>query len=428
LGPSESRELAKALFCIVLALGSLGVFAAVSGRPWETVLLRRSVVAVSVAKAVLILALYGCLPAAVFGSDAALYYLPETLRWLSGKIPYRDFRSAYAPLFHVLLMPGVLFWRNPGSVVATLFSLEIAMIALYARRFARARPAQTWRVLFLYCFSPISFYWVAVTGYNSVLVALFTLIALLLAEARRDGSAGLVAVLGLAFSKLTMVLAWPAIVFFPRGSAARRIAPLLALAALLPALYSARINLLDDALHGRYWSSSGNVWFLVSAMLSSVESGPIRLASMLSLLCGLSILVAVYLRRDRSRGGDAFDRASSFYAACVLVFMLLAYKTYPWYLTMCLIFLLHTLVRSGRSSVAALIPFALLGSLTTLEPALSVGLRSAVGEDWLAAVVAVDLVVVACIGYYAWLCIRIAVSGPSEPLAAECFGSRLPSG
>lgn len=414
MAPSETRELAKALLCIVLALGSLGVFAAVSGRPWETVLLRRSVVAVSAAKAVLILALYGCLPATFFGSDAAIYYLPETLRWLAGEIPYRDFRSAYSPLFHLLLIPGVLLWPHPGSVVATLFSFEIALIALYARRFGRARPVQTWRVLFLYAWSPISFYWVAVAGYNSVLIALFTLIALLLAEARKDVGAGLAALLGLAFSKLTMVMAWPAIVFFPRGSAARRMAPLLALAALLPPLLAVRIDLLADALHGRYNATSGNVWFLVSAMLSEkVGSSPIKLASMLTLLCSQSILLYAYLRHTRSVDDGAFDRASAFYSACALVFMLVAYKTYPWYLPMCLIFLLHTLVRSGRSSVAALIPFAVLGCLTTLEPALSVGLRSAVGEDWLAAVVAVDLVVVACIGYYAWLCIRIAVAAPS---------------
>src|SRR3989441_7583635 len=184
-----TRELAKALLCTALALGSLCVFAAVSGRPSETKVLRRLVFAVTVAKAVLIPALYLSVPIASLGSDAAVYYLPQTLRALSGEIPYRDFATSYSPLFHVLLMPGVLIWPNPGSIVATLFLVEVALIALYARRFGRARPAQTWRVLFLYCWSPISFYWVAVTGYNSVLIALFAMIALLLADARRDGSA-----------------------------------------------------------------------------------------------------------------------------------------------------------------------------------------------------------------------------------------------
>jgi len=403
------RELLKALFCAVLAVGSWCVFAAAAGRPWETTALRRSVILVTLAKPILCLALYLSQPGFSFGSDAALHYLPETLRWLSGEIPYRDFVSSYAPFFHLLLMPAVIAWPAPGSVVATILAMEIALIVLYARRFGRARPTHTWRVLFLYCFSPISFYWVALTGYNSVLIALFTLIALLLAEAQKDWSAGFVALLGLAFSKLTMILAWPAIVFFPGGSVVRRAAPLLGLLVLLPALTFARIDILRDALHGRYLSTSGNLWFLVS-LLPAASGQPrfIKLASMLSVFAGLSILLVLYLRRARSRVAD-FDRASAFYSACALVFMLLAYKTYPWYLTMCLIFLLHAVVGSGRSSAAALLPFAMLGALTTVEPALSIGLRSWLGPHWRETVVPIDLVVIACLGYYAWLCFRIAV-------------------
>ena len=412
-----TRELAQALLCAALALGSLCIFAAVSGRPSETRVLRRLVVAVTAAKAVLIPTLYLFIPSASVSTDAALYYLPQTLRALSGKIPYRDFATSYSPLFHVLLMPGVLIWPNPGSIVATFFSVEVALIALYARRFGRVRPEETWRVLFLYSWSPISFYWIAVTGHNSVLIALFAMIALLLADSRRDGAAGMAALIGLAFSKLTMILAWPAIVFFPRGSIIRRIVPLFALAALFPVLLYARIDPLDKALHGGFVATTGNLWFLAAVVLSeSVDSAPIKFASMLSLLGSESILLGVYLRavRFREDGAGTFDRASAFYSACALVFMLLAYKTYPWYLPMCLIFLVHTLIRSG-SSAAALIPLALLGGLTTLEPALAAGLGYLVGLDGRRLLVLVDLVIVACIAYHAGRCIRIAIAGPQQP-------------
>jgi len=139
---------------------------------------------------------------------------------------------------------------------------------------------------------------------------------------------------------------------------------------------------------------------------------------MLSLLCSESILIGVYLRCARLREAGAFERASAFYSACGLVFMIFAYKTYPWYLTMCLIFVVHTLVCSARSSVAALIPLALLGGLTTLEPALSVGLGSLVGPDGRWLLVSVDLVVVACLAYYAFRCMRIAIAPPSDPPVA----------
>jgi hypothetical protein len=95
--------------------------------------------------------------------------------------------------------------------------------------------------------------------------------------------------------------------------------------------------------------------------------------------------------------------------------MILAYKTFPWYLTMCLIFVAHTLVVAGRTSVLELAPFALLGALTTLEPALAVGLAPVVEPRWHGLVVAVDLVVLACVAYYAWQCARIAVAPREWP-------------
>jgi hypothetical protein len=399
------------VLCIALAATSLCVFAAMSGRPSEANVLRRLVVAITIAKAAAIAALYAALPDASFGSDAAVHYLPQTLRWLSGHVPYRDFASSYSPLFHVLLMPAVLIWPKPVSVVVTIFALEVVLIALYAHRSLASQPVQTWRVLFLYSWSPISFYWIALTGYNSGVIALFALIALRLAEARRDTWAGIAALLGLAFSKLTVIVAWPAIVFFPRGSAVRRMAPLLALSALLPALLWLRIDLLYSALHGRYFATTGNVWFLVSELLSArVESAPIKLASMASLLLAEAVLVALYLRGERRSEPNAFDRASALYSACALVFMIFAYKTFPWYLTMCLIFVVHTLVFASRASVMELIPFALLGALTTLEPALSVGLAPVIEPRWHGLVVAVDLVMIACVAYYAWQCARIAVA------------------
>jgi hypothetical protein len=65
--------------------------------------------------------------------------------------------------------------------------------------------------------------------------------------------------------------------------------------------------------------------------------------------------------------------------------------------------------------VRALIPLAVLGALTTLEPALSVGLSTVVVEPhWHRVVVAVDLVVLACVAYYAWLCARVALQASVE--------------
>jgi hypothetical protein len=155
------------------------------------------------------------------------------------------------------------------------------------------------------------------------------------------------------------------------------------------------------------------------------ESRAIKFASMLALLAAFSVLLVLYLRSARSQA-EGFDRASALHATCCLVFMLLAYKTFPWYLTMGLLFLLHTLIRSGLSSAAALLPFAVLGALTTFEPGLSIGLNAWFGRHWRAVVVPIDLAVIACLAYYAWHCFRVAIGGQVQPDRTSIL-SRPPS-
>jgi hypothetical protein len=258
-----------------------------------------------------------------------------------------------------------------------------------------------------------------VTGYNSVLVALFAMIALLLADAGRDRVAGVAAVLGLAFSKLTIVLAWPAIVLFPRGSRVRRAAPLAALAALVPLLALARMNLLGDALRGGYLATSGNVWFLVSQLFAQSLHAPwIKLASMGTLAAALGVLSLAFLARGRCEGDGAFDRAGAFFAACGLAFMILAYKTFPWYHTMYLVFLIHTLVHSERATSAAWLALALLSCLTTVDAGLSVGMFPSLGLAAIPITAAVDVVLLIATAVCARTCVQSA-------LAPE--RSRLPS-
>jgi hypothetical protein len=227
-----------------------------------------------------------------------------------------------------------------------------------------------------------------------------------------------------------MVLAWPAIALYARRGLVGRVAPMAVLVALLPLLVAARVDILRDALHGRFLATSGNIWYLLSILFAvSPETRLLKLASMLCLLGALGALLAVFLSRTRLPESGSFDRAGALFSGCGLLFMLLAYKTYPWYLTMCLVFVLHTLVASGRTSTGALLPFALLGALTTLEPGLSIGLRMLLGPLLRPLLVPIDLVVIGCLAWYAVLCIRVAVA-PAEAAgqpALAAAAARLPS-
>jgi hypothetical protein len=401
-------------FCIVSSTVSVAVFFVVKGRAFETTALRSGVIAVTLLKFIACFLIYAFLPLDWLGSDAALQYFPEATQVLSGAVPYRDFATSYSPLFHVILIPGLLLWHSPGSIVLTMLLVETAMLVVYAMRCRKMRFPHYWRVLFLYSSSPLSSYWVGAVGYNSVIIALFVMISLSLAEAKRDWPSGVAAALGLLFSKITMILSWPAIVFFrPRGFIARG-APIVVILFFLAALTLFDIDVSYKALHQKYRATSGNIWFLVS-MLGGIqlEAVSLKQLSMLSILCVFGPACLFFLSGRIGRSLEGFDSTAAFVATANLIFMALAYKTYPWYFSMFIIFVIHTLLADDEPSLAKLIPLIFLGSVTNVEPALGQAIR---GTDpsllsWTGStLLALDIAILVGIAYWAALCFRRSIA------------------
>jgi len=396
---------------LVSSLLSVGIVLWIRGRSYEEVFLRRAVLGVVLAKVVGCALLYALAPLEGLGSDAQRYYLPQALRVLSGEIPLRDFPTSYGPLFPYLLTPGLLLWRSPGSIVLTMVLAETAMLGAYALRNRRVGFSGGWRVIFLYSLSPLSWYWVGVVGTNSVVIGLFTALALLLAESRRDLASGLVAALGLLFSKITMILSWPALVLFgPRRILSRGLPVLAVLGAVLLASSAVDLDVTERAANYQHRATSGNLWFMVSMLTGAELNGvAVKRLSMLSLLLVLGPLClhfGVQRLRDRHEG---FDSAAAFLAAVHLLFMVLSYKTYPWYHAGALLFALHALLADDDFRPRHLAPLVLLGMLTHLEPRLWMlvrardpGLLSGVGG----ALFALDLVMLSALLYWVFLCIR----------------------
>ena len=400
---------------LVSSLLSVGIVLWIRGRPFEELFLRRAVVGVALAKLVGCVLIYALLPLEGLGSDAQRFYLPQALRVLSGEVPLRDFPTSYAPLFPYLLAPGLLLWRSPGSIVLTMLLAECAMLVAYARRNRRAGFSGGWRVMFLYSLSPISWYWVGVVGTNAVLIGLFTMLALALAESRRDLASGVAAALGLLFTKITMVLAWPAIALFgPQRVVLRSLPMLLALGAALLAPSTLGVDLTERALRLAHIATSGNAWFLLSMLAGlELEGAAVKRLSMLALLLALAPLCLVFgaVRLRERRGG--FDSAAALVAAVHLVFMVLSYKTFPWYHAGALLFALHALFADEAFPARRLVLLAFLGVVTHLEPRLWMfvmvrepGLLSATGG----ALFALDVAMLCATLYWCLLCIRRARS------------------
>ena len=402
----------KLALAVATSLLSVALLFRVAGRPSEHAFLRNAVVGITLAKMLFCVLVYAFAPMEGLGSDAQRHYLPQALRVLDGEIPYRDFRTSYGPLFPFLIAPGLLLWRSPGSVVFTMLLVEAAMLAVYASRCRGAGRSGHWRVSFLYVTSPISWYWVGAVGTNSVVIACFAMLSLALAEARRDAASGILAGLGLLFSKLPMILAWPAVLLFQKRGILSRGIPVAVVLAAMAALARVDVDVAGRAVDVDFRATSGNLWFLLS-MLGSFElnSPSVKQLSMLSLLAALAPLCLFFLV-DRVRNGTGgFDSAAALLSVVNLIFMTLSYKTYPWYWAAFLPFALHTVVTDEELSLRPLIPLVFLGSITHLEPRLWMevrawqpGLLSSIGGT----LFVLDVAMLCAILYWTVLCYRRA--------------------
>jgi hypothetical protein len=329
---------------------------------------------------------------------------------LSGEIPYRDFVTSYGPLFPLLLIPGLMLWESPGSIVLTMLTVEAAMLVTYAVRCERAGASHHWRVMFLYVFSPLSWYWVGAVGTNTVVVGFIAMLGLALAERNRNLAAGIAVTAGLLFSKITIVLAWPGILFFGRRGMLSRVVTAAVLLVAVLALAVVGVDVGERVLEQRFRATSGNIWFLLSMMIDA-ESDSLHLKrlSMISLVCILAPLCLLFGWGRLLRGRAGFDSAAAFVGSVNLIFMMLAYKTYPSYYAAFLVPVLHSLLSDEDRSTRRLIPLVLLGSFATLEPRLWMvvrGSNSGLGSFAGGALFAIDVVGLISILYWSILCIR----------------------
>lgn len=360
-------------------------------------------------KTILFLAIYLIIPEINRTSDANHFYLPQTLFFLEGGLPYRDYQSSYSPLFPALLAPFVKLWPAAGAVVLLMVILDLWLVGLYLWRGRNRHDPRRWQVAYLYTFSPIVVYWTTLTGYNSVIIALFGLLGLLLAERGKQIWSGVAAALGFLFSKLLMVLLWPAVVFFAAAGWWKRAAPLVLLIGLLGVLYLSGYNVLQPIQSEVEDHTSGNLIFLLLPLFPNLAETVWWNALPLALF-GLAFvpLWVGYWRTGQNNQEQAFDGAAAFAAITCLLFMIVSKKAYTFYLPMLTLFLLHAVSRHPHTLRRALWPFSYIGAVTTIEPHLFqiIGepTRPLFNSGYYLLLVVVDLLLVGSYLYLLLLC------------------------
>jgi hypothetical protein len=154
------------------------------------------------------------------GIDQLAFFLPQARHALAGELPYRDFPSAYGPLFAPLLGLAVRVAGDSGPFLLFLLADFVAWRALAAAEGEESETAWGYAAL------PIVWYFTVRYAQDEALGAAFVALAYLASKRDRAALAGLALGIGLVVTKpLFALLALP----FVLGE--RRRAPLLAAAA-----------------------------------------------------------------------------------------------------------------------------------------------------------------------------------------------------
>ena len=136
---------------------------------------------------------------------------------------------------------------------------------------------------------------------------------------------------GLPFSKITIVLSRPGILFVDRRGLLTRGATTVVPFVVVPALVLVGVGVGERAIEQRFRATSGNLWFLLSMLMGVETASPdLTRRSMMVLVCVLISLCMRFCVGRVLRGQVGLDSAAAFVGSVNLIFMMLAYKTYPW--------------------------------------------------------------------------------------------------
>ncbi len=358
-----------------------------------------------------VLVIYIFFPSINQESDAALYYLPQVKQVIAGNFPYIDFQTSYSILFHYFLVPIVYVWPSVGAIALMMVVLESVMVIFYLSIRYKKKDYLRWYVVFLYTFNPISIYWI-ITGYNSILISFIALVGFALLEYHKDFFAGVIMTFGFLISKFLIILMWPGFILYRKQNWLKRNFPFLLLTILLVFLLMNGIDVLEPIKYEAKRSTSGNLWFLILSVAPSIKS-----TTFWDILPGITFgiifipIFVTFAKINYNHETQSFEIVFAFISIIILLFMIISKKTYPFYLQMGLLFLIHTTIRSKLYIKPSVFLISFLGSITTIEPYLfqSLGfpLKPLFQNKLYFILLCIDILMVLSYSYLIYICYKL---------------------
>ena len=413
--------MAVVLFKIVLALadGLLGawVLRTSSMQLPEGPFVRRAV-ALQIIPALLLFAGLYLLGHQEPTSDVPGYYVPAARSVLAGQVPFRDFTLSYAPLFAYIGAALVFFW-NSGKVFA-LFAIVLNAVTLVlwhstAKAFFDRSTARQCTILFATSGHVLV---QGLLGTNQTWIGTALAASTLLIARDRGGAAGLVQAAAACATKVLAHLFWPVLWMFARrrtGVVLGAVLPTIATYSVFVAL-GAGPGLLYPLRYESEQISSGNIPYLLDLVLGGSGAAERFIVDSLTLLALGAALGWLFWRTRTVSAAKRPMLLPAGLALTGLILMLFSKKSFTGYMVFVMypiVLMLIAGLARRRARVGFLIGF---NALLVAEPSLwfhlngwSGGLRSwlaAGGGTSAAGFVCVDLVLLACYVYLAWLSVR----------------------
>jgi hypothetical protein len=352
-------------------------------------------------------------------SDLVKYYYPEALNAYRGFIPYLDFPTSYGPFFPYLSGLLLPMWSSPAAVALLMMTCEIAGVLLFAsvaREKPGAPPEALALAILVYLVNPAAVYWSAMMAYNSSAILLCWVLVVACLAAQRYASSLTTMVGGVLAGKFLALLIAPVVIVHPRRRPVIVAVFTLFGLATLQLAHQLGIDLLLPLKIEGQRSTSGNVWFLLSAVVPFAADGLTwQIGPLVLMAVGTSAFALLLLRGWRQP--PTLGQLAAAAATIGWLFMLVSKKTFPHYTPMFLLFVFYGLATSGFLGRWAALVGATVGAVGILEPGVWNALRQPrfFSDAWAsgmhtlsAALLAADVVLVAGATYLMIMCARAA--------------------
>jgi hypothetical protein len=347
-------------------------------------------------------------------SDVPAYYVPAAQAVMAGQVPFRDFTLSYAPLFPYVGAMLLFVWNSSKAFALFAILLNAGTLLLWHAAAKASFSQSTARASSVLYAASGQVLVQALLGTNQAWIAAALAGSALLLIRGRSFSAGLIQALAACAVKFLALLFWPVLwIFAPQRTRWVGGAALLSIG-VYGAFASGGADLLYPLRHEGELTSSANLPYILEPLLGRDSHFAYRLFDGLALLAFAATTAWLYFKARQAPAPQRLNLLLPSLALTELVFMLVSKKSFPGYILFCMYPLMLVMVIGLPDYFRRVTFFSMFNVLLALESslcfylggdnkALSAWLQESRFGPGIQLFLAVDLTLIACYAYLAWV-------------------------